>query len=141
MSLALESKGGWISLSSRPAGCAQQVSGHLGLCRETMSQTNQNKILNYNHRITHKEHEGTQVWRRKLSLISLAILLNLNSTGSRELELDIIKNCQILNKRCLKTSTYYLNRIENTWKGLLHGSFHQNKQWTEDWETLRLRVS
>lgn len=38
----------------------------------------------------------------KLSLISLAIVLNLNSTGSRELVLDIIKTCQILNKRCLK---------------------------------------
>lgn len=75
----------------------------------------QNKILNYNHRITHKEHEGAQAGEennRRLCLISLAIVLNLNSTGSRELELDI-KNCQILNKRCLKTSTYYLNKIKN----------------------------
>lgn len=65
MPLALE-KQRWLDLlSSRPAGCAQQVLGQLGLCRETMSQTKQNKILNYNHRITHKEHEGTQAWRRK----------------------------------------------------------------------------
>lgn len=116
MSLALERQR-WLALSEfkasrvctasfRTVGATQRNHGP--------NKTKRNQILNYNHRITHKEHEGTQVWRRKLSLISLATLLNLKSTGSRELELDIIKNCQILNKRCLKTSTYYLNRIKNT---------------------------
>lgn len=58
------SRGGWISVSSRPAWSTQWVTGQLGLCSKTLSWKNNQTKSTMTKKVNLKGHAGCVGWGR-----------------------------------------------------------------------------